>query len=261
MSTTRLTTLGGFAFSVNGISTRSPATRKARALMAFLIMNRDVDTARDRLLEIFWPDAEPDHARDSLNTALWSIRRCLRTAGVQADECVFATKSTLRWTADTLVDALRFAELAASDDLTKSQEALQLYRGDFLEGDYDNWAVTERERLATIYETVLARVVRTSKDTEAAQRFIARNPYDEEAYATLVEAELAAGRRSSAASWVERCRKALSEVGEKPSSAFEARFGNIAHIEPLVIDELALPFAGRDTDIALLPIHFSHPTY
>ncbi|MDQ6824868.1 MAG: AAA family ATPase [Candidatus Eremiobacteraeota bacterium] len=225
--------------------------------MAFLIMNRDVDTARDRLLEIFWPDAEPDHGRDSLNTALWSIRRCLRTAGIQADECVLATKSTVRWTADTLVDSLQFAELAASNDLPENREALQLYRGDFLEGDYDNWAVTERERLATIYETVLARVVRTSKDTEAAQRFIARNPYDEEAYATIVEAELAAGRRSSAASWVERCRNALSEVGEKPSPAFEARFGNIAYIEPLVVDELTLPFAGREAELALLATKFS----
>ena len=252
MPTSRLTTLGGFAFNVDGISTRSPATRKARALMAFLIMNRDADTARDRLLEIFWPDAEPDHARDSLNTALWSIRRCLRTAGIQADECVLATKSVVRWTADTVVDALLFAELAARDEPSASREALQLYRGDFLEGDYDNWAVAERERLAALYETVLARAVRTSKDTDAAQRFIARNPYDEEAYATLVEAELAAGRRSSAASWVERCRKALSEVGEKPSPAFEARFGDIAYVEPLAADELVLPFAGRETELAFL---------
>lgn len=226
--------------------------------MAFLIVNRGTDTARERLLDTFWPDAEPDHARDSLNTALHSIRRCLRTAGVQPDECLLATKSMVRWTTNTIVDALQFAELASRDNLSASREALQLYRGDFLEGDYDNWAVAERERLATLYETVLARVVRTSKDTEAAQRFIARNPYDEEAYATLIEAELTAGRRSSAASWVDRCRIALSEVGEKPSPAFESRFGNIVHVEPLVTDELTLPFAGRDNELALLAAKFTN---
>src|SRR6202011_508642 len=158
---------------------------------------------------------------------------------------------------ETVVDALQFAQLVARDDPAASREALQLYRGDFLEGDFDNWAVAERERLAGLYETVLARVVRTEKDTDVAQRFIARNPYDEEAYATLVDAELAAGRRASAASWVERCRKALSEVGEKPSPAFETRFGNIANIEPLIIDELTLPFAGRETELALLAARFS----
>jgi DNA-binding SARP family transcriptional activator len=220
--------------------------------MAYLVMRGDADVARDKLLDLFWPDADPDRARDSLNTALWSIRRCVRTSGMQSDQCLVATKSTVRWTADTSIDAERFAELAARDDPSASREALQLYRGDFLEGDYDNWAVMERERLASLYEAVLGRVVRTSKDTEAAQRFIARNPYDEQAYATLIEAELAAGRRAAATSWVERCRAALSEVGEKPSAGFEARFGTITRIEPLAPDELSLPFAGRDEELALL---------
>src|ERR1700736_5728717 len=179
MATSSLMTLGGFAFNVNGVSTQGPATRKARALMAFLIMNRSTDAARERLLETFWPDADPDRARDSFKTALWSIRRCLRAAGIEADEFLVATKSMVRWTADTTVDAVQFAELARKNDVEACREALQLYRGDFLEGDYDNWAVTERERLASLYEAVLGRMVRTSKDTEAAQQFIARNPYDE----------------------------------------------------------------------------------
>ena len=257
MHTSSLITLGGFAFSVNGVSAGSPATRKARALMAFLAMNRGVDAARERLLEIFWPDADPDRARDSLSTALHSIRRCIRVTGVDADTFLTATKSVLRWTAETEVDALKFTELAVSQDSAASQEALQTYRGDFLEGDYDNWTVAERERLAGLYETVLARVVKASKDTQAAQRFIARNPYDEEAYTTLIEAELAAGRRSAAVAWVERCRKALSEAGDRPSAEFDARFGDIARVEPLLPDELALPFAGRETELSLLAARFS----
>src|SRR5579884_679104 len=256
MATSRLTTLGGFAFDVSGTSTRSPATRKARALMSFLIMNRGANVSREALLDVFWADADPDHARASLKTALWSIRRCLVSAGVQTDEFIIANKSILRWTHDTAVDALEFAELTARDDPPADRKALQLYRGDFLEGDYDNWTVTERERLAALYETVLARVARTAKDTDAAQRFIARNPYDEDIYATLIESELAAGRRSSAASWVERCRNALSEVGEKPSAAFEGRFGNISYVEPQIAGELALPFSGRENELALLAAKF-----
>jgi predicted ATPase/DNA-binding SARP family transcriptional activator len=257
MSITRLTTLGGFAFNVNEIWTRGPATRKARALMAYLVMNRSADVSRETLLGVFWAEADPEHARASLKTALWSIRRCLITAGARADEFVLANKSIVRWTADTAVDASQFADLATCGELQADQEALQLYRGDFLEGDYDNWTVTERERLAALYETVLARVARTSKDIEAAQRFVTRNPYDEDVYATLIEAELAAGRRSSAASWAERCRKALSEVGEKPSAAFEARFGNIAHVDLPIVRELVLPFAGREVELALLAAKFS----
>src|SRR5579864_387918 len=252
MQTSSLTTLGGFAFSVDGIAARSPATRKARALMAFLIMNQKTESARERLQEIFWPDADPDRARDSLSTALHSIRRCLRSAGADADTLLLATKSVVRWTAETPVDAVEFADYAAREDPAANQRALELYRGDFLEGDYDNWAVAQRERLATLYETVLARAVKTSGDAEAARQFIARNPYDEEAYAALIDAELAAGRRSSAAAWVERCRNALRELGEQPSAAFEKRFGNVIHVEPAVPDELTLPFAGREAERAFL---------
>lgn len=247
-----MTTLGGFALQVNGVVAQSPATRKARALLAFLVMNSGVDTARERLLEIFWPDAEPDRARASLNTALYSIRRSLRTAGVDADRFILATKAVVRWTARTALDAVQFGELAANGDRASAETALQLYRGDFLEGDYDDWSVRERERLSALYETVLSRIVKSSKDVKAAQRFIARNPYDEDAYVALVEAELASGRRSSAASWVERCRTALAEVGETPSASFETRFGALSTVSPLAPQELTLPFAGRESELALI---------
>jgi DNA-binding SARP family transcriptional activator len=257
MLSSRLTTLGGFAFKVNETSTRGPATRKARALMAFLVMNQEADVGRESLLELFWPDADPERSRACLKTALWSIRRCLATLGADPDDFFLATKSIVRWTGGTNCDALEFAKLAAHDEAKSSREALQLYHGDFLEGDYDNWTVSERERLAALYERVLARVATMSKDTEAAQRFIARNPYDEDVYATLIEAELTAGRRSSAVAWVERCRNALLEVGEKPSPAFETRFGAIARIDVTPPNELTLPFAGREVELALLTGRFS----
>src|SRR5579863_9501660 len=116
MATSELTTLGGFAFKLGGVSTSGPGTRKARALMAFLIMNRGADTARERLLEIFWPESDPDRARDSLATALSTIRKCLRELGADADEFFAAPKSVVRWTANTEVDADRFVELANSKD-------------------------------------------------------------------------------------------------------------------------------------------------
>jgi predicted ATPase/DNA-binding SARP family transcriptional activator len=252
MHSSNLVTLGGFAFSVNGISASIPATRKARALMAFLIMNREAQSARERLLEIFWPDVDPDSARHSLNTALHSIRRCLRMAGVDADAFLVATKSIVRWTADTAADAVEFEEIATKDDPIDRRDALELYRGDFLEGDYDDWAVGERERLAALYESVLAKAVRTSRDSDAARRLLVRNPYAEDAYAVLIEAELGAGRHTSATALVERCRKAMSEVDEIPSPAFEERFGHIGRrsldVPPSNLPRQTTSFVGRGVE-------------
>ncbi|HLJ83592.1 MAG TPA: BTAD domain-containing putative transcriptional regulator [Candidatus Eremiobacteraceae bacterium] len=165
-----------------------------------------------------------------------------------------ATKSVIRWSADTTVDAVRFAALAGRDEAAALQEALQLYRGDFLEGDYDPWAAAERERLTMLYESVLAKMVATTRDPEAARTLIARNPYAEDAYAALIEAELEAGRSASAIDQVDRCRKALAEVGEAPSQAFDDRFGHIA-ARALDVPRSNLPvqvtsFVARETEVS-----------
>jgi DNA-binding SARP family transcriptional activator len=254
ITTFSLTTLGRFALTVNGVAVPSPVTRKAKALTAFLLMHRSVDTAREALLEIFWPDTDPEHARDNLSTTLSAIRRFLRAAGLPADDLIFANNSVVRWTADTIVDAQQFAELSTGDDAAANAEALDLYRGDFLEGDYDEWSSAERERLATLYEALLARIVRKSRDPEAAQRLIARNPYAEEAYSALLETELRAGRSDAAISLVDQCRKTLAEIGEKPSEAFEERFGYIKRrtldVPPTNLPRQRTSFVGRTAEVS-----------
>jgi len=225
-SAVKLGTLGGFTFCAGDISSAGPHTQKARALMVFLAMNYAVDVARDRLVEIFWPDSDGERARDSLKTALCSIRHSLRAVRVEPEDYLRATRYVVRWMV-ACVDVLEFEELAQGDNIADAQKAMRLYRGDFLEGDYGNWAVAQRERFACLYESVLARVVKTSRDPSVAHKCITRNPYYEEAYAAIIEAALAERQRSSALCWVQRCRQALAEIGERPSAAFETRFGSI----------------------------------
>ncbi len=43
----------------------------------------------------------------------------------------------------------------------------------------------------------------------------------------------------------------------EPSATFEARFGSIVHVEPLIAHELTLPFAGRKMELAWLAARFS----
>ena len=120
-----LTTLGSFALRVNEVVASNPTTRKARALMAFLVMNRQVDVSRERLMELFWPDVEPDRARASLTTALSVIRRGLRMAGADVGTFLVATNAVVRWAAGTSVDAETFAEFAVRADPAADQAAHQ----------------------------------------------------------------------------------------------------------------------------------------
>ena len=47
------------------------------------------------------------------------------------------------------------------------------------------------------------------------------------------------------------------QSARSPSATFDARFGSIVHVEPLITDELTLPFAGRKMELAWLAARFS----
>ena len=147
-------------------------------------MHRSADVSREQLLEIFWRDFDPQRGRDNLNATVWSVRRIVPQCEVNPDEVIRADRTIVRWRASVDFDVDRLLDLAPRADSDAAKEALSLYRGDFLEGDFDDWSVAERERIALAYETLLSRATREFHSIAAAEQLIARNPYDEAAYAT-----------------------------------------------------------------------------
>jgi DNA-binding SARP family transcriptional activator len=250
MGACSLDTLGTYALRVNGHAVASPATQKARALLAYLVMHQGTEVARERLLELFWPEAEPERARNSLRTALYSIRRGLREAGADVDAILAGNKATVCWMVDTEFDVARLTALAQSADRDAHARAFALYRGDFLEGDYDEWSVVQRERISALYERLLSKSLLSAKDPKVAERLIERNPYDEDAFSALIDAELAAGRRAAAAKAVHQYRVALQEIGTAPSAAFEQRYAGVTPYQLPEISIPRLPFVGREVELS-----------
>ena len=247
-----LATLGSFEWRIRGQAVPNPATQKARALLSYVVLHRRTNVARERLIEIFWPDAEPERARDSLNTALHSIRRGLRAAGADPNAYVYANKSIVRWEAQVDLDVDLIEDALRSDDAAIARDALAHYRGDFLEGDYDDWTVAERERIAERYEQLLARTVRSTGEPDAAKKLLARNPYDEDAYTALVDAELAAGRYLSAVQIVRQCYEAFTEIGVQPSEHFAKKFKGIEQRAAQTATAIDVPFVGRNAELTEL---------
>jgi len=63
MAQSRLRALGRFTLELEQVPAPSIATQKARALLACLVVHYGADVSRERLIEVFWPDADPDRAR------------------------------------------------------------------------------------------------------------------------------------------------------------------------------------------------------
>ncbi len=196
-------------------------------------------------------------AADNLNATVWSVRRIFRNAGLNPDDVIRADRTVVRWHAEVDFDVDRLLDLDERSDENAAEEALSLYCGDFLEGDFDDWPVAERERISFAYEMLLSRATKKFGSTSAAEQLIGRNPYDEAAYATLIGSHLEAGRTLAAAILVERCRRALEEVGAAPSEEFEERFGTLQRPRDDPHSDLKIPFVARDDELRFLAERFA----
>src|SRR6476646_8895959 len=60
------------------------STQKNAMLLAYLAYYRHQQHPREVLLELLWPDCDPEAGKKRLRTALWSLRRQLEPPGTSS---------------------------------------------------------------------------------------------------------------------------------------------------------------------------------
>jgi DNA-binding SARP family transcriptional activator len=152
--------LGPFSAQVGDTSLLAGA-RKNQALLAYLARRPGGPIPRDTLCGLLWADGGEEHGRASLRTALSALRKSLGPGVLESD----ATSVRLVFHL-VLIDAAEFVSMARSTDGVESlRRAVELYRGDFLEGlngvspEFDRWAEAERGALRSHFMSVLLRLV------------------------------------------------------------------------------------------------------
>ncbi len=99
--------LGGFDACLNGHSIAGNCYNKMRALLAYLVVEREQDHSREALAELLWGDNDPITARGNLRRTLADLRRVLELpSGISL---FLSSKHTLRFVPNAYVDVLDFA--------------------------------------------------------------------------------------------------------------------------------------------------------
>ncbi|MBC7805384.1 MAG: tetratricopeptide repeat protein, partial [Akkermansiaceae bacterium] len=150
-TTWRVELLGGFCLKRGDESVTHFRTRKAAALIAFLILHPQRHS-RDALSDLLWPDADFDDARASFRGTLSHIRKALGTDFLQT------TRDTVGIAAPFTCDATDFERAV---NAKRWKDAGQLYRGELLPGFWDDWVLAERQRLETLFDTVQQKIDHT----------------------------------------------------------------------------------------------------
>ena len=228
------------------------AQPKRLALLAYLAIHTDQGARRDSVVALFWPELDTTHARGALRQSLRFLRRELGDGILNgnSDEALAFEPGTV------------WCDVAAFEQACKAGQpgqALQLYRGGFLEGcfvsggspELDRWIAAERTRLGQLAVRAAADLAERAERegdlptaVQAARQAIALDPDDESAIARLIALLDRCGDRAGALSAFETFRRRLQkEYDATPSPETDARMRAIRARQIPFVE--AAPAPGR----------------
>ncbi len=222
--------LGTFSIEKDGCPLPLPVSVQARHLLAYLALFCTRNHPRNLLIGIFWPEEPEERARRALSQALWHIRRLFPDL-VKADAETVAISTQGEVWIDTQAFEQGLQDWLNTNPLPEAGrvallETSHLYRGDLLEGLYDDWVLIERQRLMEQYHQVLARLLMAEKFSgkfeqalEYALQLLKSDPLREDIHREVMRIHYLLGRPEAALRQYETCRQTLQqELNIEPES-------------------------------------------
>jgi predicted ATPase/DNA-binding SARP family transcriptional activator len=215
--------MGAPQILLNGVPLTGLKSSKAQALLFYLAVTGR-GHARPILASPLRGDVSEAAARTSLRKALQQLRQHLGNYLI-IDRTTIALAQSMDCWVDVLEFQTTFQDLPTTEEPSRMRRAIDLYRGDFLEGfyvrdapDFEAWWLSERARLRELvlhHLDEFANHYAKQDDLESAialtRRFLAIEPWREGAHRKLMSWLVQDGQRSAALAQYEICRQALAE--------------------------------------------------
>ncbi len=227
---------------------------KTQELLCYLLLHRRQAHPREALAALLWPECETAKSRKYLRQVLWQLQLALASAfrdrsaqplSIDTDSIHLDGDGVLEIDVEVFENAYRRAHAARpgrmdSATVAALQEAVQLYRGDLLQGCYQPWCLVERDRLHTCYLSMLDTLIghcREHRDHQKAidygERVLRVDRAHERGHQQLMSAYYRSGDRTAALRQYERCKAALqAELGVQPSRQTRELYEQMRADEP-----------------------------
>jgi DNA-binding SARP family transcriptional activator len=213
-------------------------------LLAMLVCGQQERPARVDLAFTLWPDHSEAEARANLRRHLYLLQQHLPPL---REPWIVADKKTLRWgnAADTTVDALEFERLSKTPG--SAEQAIELYRGDFMPFADDEWAAALRERLRRRWFRCLEEAIRHARDNSDhvgmlryVELLLKADPWREDALRELMVLRYRLGDRAGALAY-------FRDFSSRLKLEFDAEpMPETLHCRELIARGSKAPYEGRD---------------
>jgi predicted ATPase/DNA-binding SARP family transcriptional activator len=226
-SVVRIRLFGSFAVAGDSeVSAGAWRLRKAKSLVKVLALSPGRRLHREQVMELLWPDRDPEAAANNLHQALYVARRALAAAGADAatilplrdDMLVLAPEGDVEVDVDLFESAA--ARARAAGRLDDHVDALERYGGELLPEDrFEPWAASRREAVGEIHRRLLVDVAAlhcragdVAAAAEALQQALLVDPLHEPAHRALMRLYASTGRRQQALAQYQQLREALDRA-------------------------------------------------
>ncbi len=252
MEALRISLFGRLDVQHDGRPLSGLEARKVQELFCYLLIFRNSPHPREMLATLLWENNSTGRSRKYLRQALWQLQSAVEPDLLELDpEWIQFNPAGNCWL-DVALFEDAYAQThgipghdLAPEDANVLHEAVQLYRGELLEGWHSEWCLFERERFQTMYLAMLDKllcycetnnlyetglvygtcILRCDRARERTRRRLMRLHYQ-------------AGNRTAALREFQACVAALhEELGVGPSKS------TIALYEQIRADEWTAPTA------------------
>ena len=220
-------------------------TKRARDILCFIASHKHRRASKDSIIDTFWGEADFDVVEKNFHPTVSHIRKALNSNQPLKQNFLLYRDGDYQLNSSFSynIDIEDFDRLIAEGEAARRarqveqsiacyEQAIKLYRGDFMQGSYDEWAEEQRsyyrEQYLRMLET-LATVAQKGEDwtraLDLAQQILRIDPFREDIHCTIMRAHNALGNRVAVKEQYEALRRLLrKELGVEPVSDTQKTF-------------------------------------
>jgi DNA-binding SARP family transcriptional activator len=218
-----------FHVEANSMIIQKIESQKAEELLVYLLLFRDQPHSREQLADVLWGEIAPEQSRSYLRKTLWQLQSMLEFYGSQGMLLVEGEWIQVNLQFDFWLDVDEFEKAfnvtqgIRGKDLEEEQvkhirEAVELYRGELLEGWYQDWCLYKREHLQFLYLAMLDKLMdyyEARGDYEngllLGEKILQLDRARERTHRKMMQMYYLLGDRTSALRQYQKCLLALKE--------------------------------------------------
>jgi DNA-binding SARP family transcriptional activator len=211
--------------------------RRSFQVLAYLASSPGLEAGREEVMEAVWPTEGERTIERNFHPTLSHLRRALEAGREEAIPPLLHRKGVYRLNPELVweVDALELdrrveegrARLEQGDPAAAAElweSAWRIYRGPFLQGNYETWVTERRERYQRLYLELLRdlgdlylRLERAEPAMDAYRSVLLEDPLQERVHLAVMRLYAGQGRRDLVRRQYDRlCTLLLDELGVEP---------------------------------------------